>query len=78
MVRIYLQQELLTSHHAVISIEDGQIMIDLTGDGLPLSYNLDTISNEVKQLVQNIRNRNYDLSFTIRTANLQKTIYIPK
>jgi hypothetical protein len=78
MVRIYLKQELPPPHNELIEIEDGKLVIKLPDNGLSFNVNYDYVFAMVSQKVKDIRNRDYDLNFTVRSPNQLRDFKILK
>jgi hypothetical protein len=77
MVRVYLKQELFPLFND-IEIEDETIIIRLPNNGLSFNLNYEKVFAMVSQRVKNLRNRDYDLHFTVRGINQLRDFTILK
>ena len=78
MVRVYLKQELPLPYNELIEIEDDKIVIRLPDSGQSFNVNYDKVYTLVHQKVKDIRHRDYDLHFTVRTTNQLRDFTIAK
>lgn len=77
-VRVFLKQELPAPYNELINIEDDRIVISLPDNGKPFNANYEEVFNMVNENVARIRNREYDLDFTVKTANQLRDFRIYK
>ena len=78
MVRVYLKQELPFPYNELIEIEDDKILIRLPDNGQSFNVNYEKVFASVHQKVKDIRNRDYDLHFTVRGTNKLRDFTILK
>ena len=77
MVRVYLKQELFPLFND-IEIEDDTIVIKLPNNGHSFNINYDKVFAMVSQRAKDIRNRDYDLHFTVKGVNQLRDFTILK
>lgn len=78
MVSVFLKQELPPLYNDLITIEDEIIVISLPDNFKPFSDNYNEVFNLINEQVQRIRNRECDLSFTVKTASQWRDFKIDK
>lgn len=77
MVRVYLKQELPAPYNELIEIEDDTFVIKLPKNDLAFNVNFDNIYHIISQKIKDIKDRKYDLYFTVKGENQLRdfTIY---
>jgi hypothetical protein len=78
MVRVYLKQELPPPYNELIEVEDDKIIIILPENGQPFNVNYDHVFGMINQRVKEIRDRQYELNFTVRSQNQLRDFTILK
>lgn len=78
MVRVYLKQELPFPYNELIEIEDEKIVLRLPNNGQSFNVNYAQIFTSIHQKVKDIRNRDYDLHFTVKGINQLRDFTILK
>jgi len=77
-VRVFLKQELPPPYNELISIEDEKIVISLPDNGKSFNTNYDEVFNMVTENVARIRNREYELDFSVKGINQLRDFKIYK
>jgi hypothetical protein len=75
MVRVYLKQELPSSYCDLI---DDRILIKLPDNGQPFNVNFDRVFGMISERVKEIRDRHYELNFTVQSPNQLRDFTILK